>query len=117
MSEKPNFEDMPEEVRQKAQEIYDALLPFATPSNLVENPLAELAAVKESNRWISVEERLPESETVVIVYDRAKDIVCEGYLSSEAGGWCENTWWLRRLQNVTHWTPKVLPDAPKGGGA
>ena len=67
--------------------------------------------------WIPVSERLPESETVVIVYDRRTDKVYEGYLSSDAGGWCENTWWLRRLQNVTHWTPKVFPDAPKGGGA
>lgn len=76
---------------------------------------AEVTRLRGANRWISVEERLPESETVVIVYDRAKDIVCEGYLSSEAGGWCENTWWLRRLHNVTHWMPKVLPEPPEGG--
>ena len=76
---------------------------------------AQLAAEREAAHWYPVGERLPESETVVIAYDRRTDKVYEGYLSSEAGGWCENTWWLRRLHNVTHWMPKVLPEPPEGG--
>ena len=81
---------------------------------------ARIAELEASQRWIPVSERLPESETVVIVYDRRTGKVYEGYLSSEVGDWCENTWWLRRLGDVTHWMPKVLPQPPdaalKGGG-
>ena len=75
--------------------------------------MAENLRLQEASRWISVEERLPESETVVIVYDRRTDKVYEGYLSS--GDWYENTWCLRRLHNVTHWMSKVLPESPEGG--
>ena len=78
--------------------------------------LAEMTAraeqAKKAAHWIPVTEGKPESETVVFVYDSKTNRVYEGYLSSEVGDWCENTWWLRRLMGVTHWMPKILPEPP-----
>lgn len=55
--------------------------------------------------WIKVEERLPEPDEDVLVYDDMCGIVIAsyeplyGWLSSEQGV----------LDHVTHWSPLVLP--------
>lgn len=55
--------------------------------------------------WIKVEQRLPESDEDVLVYDDMFGIVIAsyephyGWLSSEQG----------TLKHVTHWIPVVLP--------
>jgi hypothetical protein len=63
------------------------------------------AGYRKQNKWISVEERLPELYTYVITYDTVSgDVQIDSVLSN--GEFVIG-------YNVTHWMP--LPEAPKGG--
>jgi hypothetical protein len=55
--------------------------------------------------WISVDERLPEIFTTVIVYDTHTQSVRFTLYSGKTEGWSNG--------RITHWMP--LPEAPKGG--
>ena len=73
-------------------------------------------AIKDWNtradKWISVEERLPETnEDVLVVVDYGgKSGVITGYMRSQNLGWQGLVG--QRLTDVTHWMP--LPEPPKG---
>ena len=58
-----------------------------------------------ASNWISVEDKLPEPYTMVLVYTGYKTIDMIFY--SEISGW-------NRCPNVTHWMP--LPQPPKRKG-
>ena len=62
--------------------------------------------------WISVDERLPETnEDVLVVVDYGgKSGVITGYMRSQNLGWQGLVG--QRLTDVTHWQP--LPEPPKG---
>lgn len=64
------------------------------------------------DNWISVEERLPETnEDVLVVVDYGgKSGVITGYMRSQNLGWQGLVG--QRLTDVTHWMP--LPEPPKG---
>lgn len=72
------------------------------------------------SRWISVNERLPEPWTDVLVHPRPTDYICEAQLvRAGAGYWFEyfeyerNNGIVKTECNVTYWMP--LPPAPEGG--
>ena len=60
-------------------------------------------------RWISVNERLPEVERDVLVY--MGNEVCKVCWRDERGDWHTSTR-LFDKEDVTHWMP--LPELPKG---
>lgn len=74
---------------------------------------AELAALREAQRWIPVGERLPEPDKVVWVYRRYLTgyEVCEGFLSGGDFNWYANTLSAPRI-GVTHWMPIKEPEPP-----
>ena len=66
-----------------------------------------------SAKWISVKERLPETNELCIVNTEWRGIVPatygnESWIFNEGQGWSE-----KALSYVTHWMP--LPEAPKEG--
>lgn len=69
---------------------------------------------KPKTEWISVDERLPESNTRVLGYSRLLDEVCcydiaEG--TREIQWWTEDHgWYLASDLDITHWMP--LPEPP-----
>jgi hypothetical protein len=74
---------------------------------------AELAQIKEDNRWIPVSERLPTVDKMVLVRTALNEILTRKLFDASLLEWCdENTDYF--LRNVTHWRP--LPSAPTGGG-
>ena len=60
--------------------------------------------------WISVEDRLPEEDTIVLVW--CGEVSVYNYLQNDLWytGYCDIT---TSESGVTHWMP--LPEAPKGG--
>lgn len=59
--------------------------------------------------WISIKDRLPENNILVLTYSQGGNTVDLGYYHGKwAGGW---TIGLSSGVNVTHWMP--LPDPPK----
>lgn len=66
---------------------------------------------EKGDEWISVEDRLPEKLTHVIVHDEDGTIGEAFYLSGDCFEWVAN----EKMAFVTHWMP--LPEAPKGGEA
>ena len=67
-------------------------------------------AVDAMPRWISVEERLPEGDKIVLGYTDRYGGQCEMvYYSNRILAWCKNGGLL--IPNVTHWMP--LPEPPK----
>lgn len=67
---------------------------------------SELQQERESHRWISVEERLPENEIAVMCFD-LDESVCLGWFRAS-----ENTWYTTWGEDeVTHWQP--LPSSPE----
>ena len=68
----------------------------------------------EKSRWISVEERLPETSGDVIIYfDRCGGEIGIGYRSKDKDAWIMNNGFMC-CYKVTHWMP--LPDAPESRG-
>lgn len=63
-----------------------------------------------SNKWISVEERLPETNRDCLLLLDTKEIVI-GYCRRDLNAFVEGG--IVLVKDVTHWTP--LPEAPKGG--
>ena len=63
----------------------------------------------QSNKWISVDERLPSKSGKYICCTTKGTILIERFYQLDDGGWFSN----RNFCTVTHWMP--LPDAPKGG--
>ena len=57
-------------------------------------------------RWIPVEERLPEPFEVVLVYDKSDKCVSEAYMTRHKE-WVG----IRMKSDVSHWMP--LPEPPK----
>ncbi len=80
---------------------------------------AFLAGYKAAQEWISVEDRLPEPGTRVIVFDatipdfpRTNTKVVIGHLRGHDRPFFINAWFAPDgLGHVTHWMP--LPPAPK----
>ena len=64
----------------------------------------EWADANQPNPWISVEERLPEEHTDVIVTDGSNVAYCRKY----GDGFYTN---VGKCCNVTHWMP--IPELPK----
>lgn len=62
----------------------------------------------QSMKWISVKERLPENDDMVLVWN--KDDVQFGRWRSDVRQWTDYTEYLR---HVTHWMPK--PGNPNNG--
>lgn len=65
---------------------------------------AEWADANQPSPWISVEERLPEEHTDVIVTDGSNVAYCRKY----GDGFYTN---IGKCCNVTHWMP--IPELPK----
>lgn len=74
--------------------------------HMVVNALQE----KNNGGWVSVEDRLPENGTPVLICNKQWDYsVVANYAG--CGVWI-NTWEQRMTFTPTHWQP--LPEAPKG---
>lgn len=79
--------------------------------------VAKINSVKQES-WISVEDRLPEPWTDVLVYPRPTNYVCEAQMGRSG---CSIFWQYTEYEigygqvklyaNVTHWMP--LPPPPK----
>lgn len=70
--------------------------------------LAEVRAAERDDRWIPVEERLPEDGSVKIVwtvYTEGEEWPCIGL------GYYVNRWYVPTGRSVTHWQP--LPEPPR----
>ncbi|GEM_PF-1906645 len=79
---------------------------------LVENEQLqkELAALREANRWIPVEKKLPELNKIVLVFNHIGEVDM-AYISDTLdweGAFCDYT-----EASISHWRP--LPEAPEGG--
>lgn len=66
-------------------------------------------ALREQPRWISVEERLPESGGSVLIYSPCGG-VAEGTYSEHYKRWVQYRWSVFEPE-VTHWMP--LPEPPE----
>lgn len=100
------------DVKEKLMEIVKKAAYSSLPSNtedfhlnmFVMNLLAHGVTVQE---WVSVDDRLPEDDEVVIIFTD-KNFVYAGELIGD-------TWFLDNdnwTETVTHWMP--MPDPPKG---
>ena len=71
---------------------------------------AEVMAMRDSVRWISVAERLPEPNVDTLVLTDAGSIR-QGYIGHATGHWCSGGFVM--VPSVTHWMP--LPAPPEEG--
>ena len=74
------------------------------------------AGYRKQSEWISVDERLPRENEVVLVYNG--EILQRIYTSynNEVRWWSDECWSSTKQLGITHWMP--LPEAPKmKGGA
>lgn len=62
------------------------------------------------NEWISVEERLPKKEQIVLC---CLGLVQNVYTYKGDSIWEDSYGYYQKDEPITHWMP--LPDAPKGG--
>lgn len=70
-----------------------------------------------SSEWISVKEQLPEVETVVLTFEKAKPIYAAHDYENQiqlaerfsGGAWCQRS--DPQAYEITHWQP--LPSPPK----
>lgn len=66
------------------------------------------ASTGEANGWISVEDRLPDAETIVLAWDGRKiHTALRDVTSYKTPFWTDN---VDSIKGVTHWQP--LPPAP-----
>jgi hypothetical protein len=61
-----------------------------------------------NNKWISVEERLPDEQGHFLIVDKEGQMNTAFY--TPRFGWLSHF----RIRNITHWIP--LPEPPKKGG-
>lgn len=82
-------------------------------SQYMGRPIDEVINLIRRSEWISVEERLPEENTIVLVW--CGEVAVYNYLMNDLWytGYCDITTYEG---GITHWMP--LPEAPKmkGGG-
>ena len=64
---------------------------------------------RKQNKWISVEDRLPDEDIPVLVY---KDKYNDAYANMETAYWCDGRWMGVASEYVTHWM--ILPSPPIG---
>lgn len=57
--------------------------------------------------WIKVEDKMPEVDTDVLVYDDFNGIIMAYYDKEE--GWMSPEYGLLNQEDVTHWMPIVSP--------
>ena len=69
-----------------------------------------LEAADKAQRWIPVNERVPEPNTETLVLTDAGSIR-QGYIGHATGHWCSGGFVM--VPTVTHWLP--LPAAPQKG--
>ena len=74
---------------------------------MVEMDVAYWKAKADRYRWISVNDRLPESNTEVLVYSKRRGVTIDFVDAFMLTG----TVTFYRNSDVTHWTP--LPEPPK----
>jgi hypothetical protein len=70
------------------------------------------AGYRKQSEWISVNERLPEPQKLVLcIWERVNDGWNYGFARYQR----EDVWYVSNegMPRVTHWMP--LPEAPKGG--
>ena len=72
------------------------------------------AAILESQRWIPVDERMPEYRVDVLLYFDAFKTMTVGFFDPFESIWCveKDIGWDYASYNPTHWMP--LPPMPKG---
>lgn len=106
-------------------DVISQAIPIRTPNGTVEisggawdNLLAEVVKVSiclrkfaetEETGWISVEERLPETDDHVLCCTRTK----KGTTNVVIGYYMDGDWRCGMNSNVTHWMP--LPETPEVG--
>ncbi len=90
-----------------------------TPGELMDEAAAEIARLREERRWISVAERLPKDNDLVLTVGKGGWMVI-GEMTKSCG-WqsihCDNETgepWISDPGDVTHWMP--LPTGPEGDG-
>ena len=59
--------------------------------------------------WIKVEDRLPDTDVSVLVYDERQGVLVADY----DGAWGFSNYEHGMLDYVTHWMPLVLPKSNK----
>ena len=77
---------------------------------VIESLTADLEAADKAQRWIPVNERLPEPNTETLVLTDAGSIR-QGYIGHATGHWCSGGFVM--VPTVTHWRP--LPQPPQKG--
>lgn len=93
------------------QEAIDRISDLPNVSCLVESLFADLQHLEAAQpKWISVDERLPESESIA-VGKYGDMLIGTVYFKGGMEYWCENEHEI--LYNVTHWMS--LPEKPKEG--
>ena len=77
---------------------------------LLANGVTFATDTKVGDKWISVEERLPEEDVVVMCRHKAREYPL--FLRWNEGGLCwEDNAWIYGAGPITHWMP--LPEPPK----
>lgn len=94
-------------------------------AEMLKEILALIKAGRAASGWVSVEERLPEEDKYVLLFD-GKDLRV-GMLTHETGTWEESYhkvqyWidtdenWTPDFEEVTHWMHLPTPPAASGKG-
>lgn len=104
--------------REKLIEILDRFIgdDWYSSEEIADRLLANGVTVREHGRWISVKDRLPESDKYVLVITAGglfKTARCNFYKNGTAVCWATNDGLGEKA--ITHWMP--LPEAPKDGEA